>query len=64
MARADLDLSDAFDDEERERLRLVCRALRTSHKDFIKFAALQAIDECEGYAEEARNNRGFWSQSE
>jgi hypothetical protein len=53
MARADLDLSDAFDDEERERLRLVCRALRTSHKDFIKFAALQAIDECEGYAEEA-----------
>lgn len=62
MAKADLDLNDAFDPEERERLRIVCRALRTSYKDFVKFATMQAIDECEGLAHEARNNQGFWDR--
>jgi hypothetical protein len=62
MAKADLDLSEVFTKEERERLRLVCRALRTSYKDFIKFATMEAISECEGYAQEARNNASFFNR--
>lgn len=48
------DLDDAFTKKERERLRRCTEALRTSYIDFIHFATMQAIDEMEGYAEQAR----------
>jgi hypothetical protein len=64
MARADLDLNDAFSRKDRERLRLVCRYLRTSYKEFIVFAVRAALDEMEGYAEHSRNNAGFWNRND
>ena len=43
-----------FDQAERARLREVCRALGTSYPEFVRFAVLRAVDECEGLARESR----------
>jgi hypothetical protein len=48
MARADV--TPEFTEEERARMHKVCRALRTSYKEFIHFAVMQSITELEGYA--------------
>lgn len=47
------DTNPDFTDEERKRLMKVCRALRTSYKEFIHFATMQSISECEGFAQDA-----------
>ena len=39
-----------FTPAESERIRNVCRALGTSYSEFIHFAVMQAVTECEGYA--------------
>ena len=50
MPYADIKLD--FTEEERQRLHYVCRALRTSYVDFIRFATMQAVGECEMYAQQ------------
>ena len=48
------------DPETRERLRVVCRALRTSYVDFTEFAIHQALDYCEGLAREQQAIRDYY----
>lgn len=64
MARANLDLTDSFTVEEKQRLRRTCEVLRTTYEEFILWSVRHALDEMEGYAQEARNNHGFWNRSE
>ncbi len=40
------------------RLRDACRALGTSYPEFVHFAVMHAVDECEGIAAEIRRNGG------
>lgn len=37
-----------FTDDEQRRLRDACRALGTSYAEFVRWAVMQAVDECEG----------------
>jgi|APFre7841882654_1041346.scaffolds.fasta_scaffold236657_2 hypothetical protein len=46
------EINPQFSEQERQRLQYVCRALRTSYSDFIHFATMQAIGECEMYAQQ------------
>ena len=60
MPRLPDEIMVEFQPEERERLHRVCRALRTSYKDFIEFATMQAVSECEGYGDDAALIRRFY----
>jgi hypothetical protein len=51
-----------FTTEQRERLHRVCRALRTSYVDFVTFATMQAITECEGLAREQDAIHQFYEE--
>ena len=50
MARAEL--PPEFTAADRKRLHAVCRALGTSYADFMHFATMQSVTECEGYAQD------------
>ncbi len=43
-----------FSPEERSRLAKVCQALGTTFEEFVHHATMQAVDEMEGLAHEAR----------
>ena len=46
---AKVDLDDlGLDEAERERLHEACRVLGTSYREFLKIAAMQAVDEVLG----------------
>lgn len=52
-----------FDETELVRLRETCRALGTSRAEFIRFATLQALDECEALAREEAEARRAYAQA-
>jgi hypothetical protein len=49
--RRNVEREVAFDRDERERMRVVCCALGTTFEEFVRFAVLQALDECEAAAD-------------
>jgi hypothetical protein len=57
------DLPPEFSEDDRKRLMPVCRALGTSFADFIHFATMQAVDECEGLAREQDAIRQYYQGS-
>lgn len=51
-----------FTPEERRRLMVACRALRTTYVEFVHFATMQAISECEGYARDQAEVDAFYER--
>ena len=51
------------DPDTRERMRVVCRALRTSYTDFIGFAVNQSIDELEALAREQKAINDYYGRN-
>lgn len=49
-----------FSAAEMRRLRETCRALNTSYVEFVHFAVLQALDECDAIARESAGV--LWNQ--
>ena len=52
-----------FTPAEMTRLRAVCAALGTSYIELLHFAAMQAVDELEGYASDAEALRAYYEQA-
>jgi hypothetical protein len=49
-----------FTPEQIDRLRKVCRQLNTSFSDFITFATMQAVGECEAIAGDYERVKAFY----
>lgn len=50
-----------FSAEERARLAEICKALGTTFGEFVHFATMRAVDECEGYGRDAGLVRAFYN---
>ena len=51
-----------FTPGEMKRLRVACRALNTSFAEFLHFATMQALDECEAIGRDAEAVRRYYER--
>ena len=63
MPRAPEELTITFAPADRRRLMAACRALGTSYVEFITFATMQAVTECEGYARDQEAIDSFYGRN-